>query len=194
MIPERKLIYEMEVEILKNIISTERLKCVFRIKQVIEGKMFYDYVTVSLPNENEEKQVTYKFLNNTKIESKRKKSTQIFVESIENYCNYGSCYQLFIIMGMYCNINKFSPWRGGSYIDLPQYYKDKKCIINVQNKDNRCFLYSIECAPNYEKIQRHHYMSSHYNNGVDEKEKLFIEHNIEIPVKVNDRVYKKIEK
>ena len=26
------------------------------------------------------------------------------------------------------------------------------------------------------------------------KKKLFIEHNIEIPVKVNDRVYKKIEK
>ena len=97
-------------------------------------------------------------------------------------------------MGMYCNINKYAPLRGGSYIDLPQYFKDKKCIINVQNKDNRCFLYSIECALNYEKIQRHHYMSSHYNDGVDEKEKLFIEHNIEIPVKVNDRVYKKNRK
>ena len=121
MIPERKLIYEMEVSKLKNIISIERLKCVFRIKQFIEGKMFYDYVTVSLPNENEEKQVTYKFLNNTKIESTLKKSTHIFVESIENYCNYG--YQLFSIMGMYCNINKL---RGGSYIDLPQYFKDKK--------------------------------------------------------------------
>ena len=99
----------------------------------------YDYVTVSLPNENEEKQVIYKFLNNTKIESKLKKSTQIFVESIENYCNYGSGYQLFSITGMYCNINKFSPLRGDSYVDLPQYFKDKKCIINVQNKYNRCF-------------------------------------------------------
>ena len=141
MIPERKFIFEMEVEKLKNIRSIEILKCVFRIKQVIEGKMFYDYVTVSLPNENEEKQVTYKFLNNTKIESKLKKSTQIFVESIENYCNYGSGYQHFSIMGMYCNINKFSPLRGGSYIDLPQYFKDKRCIINVQNKDNRCFIF-----------------------------------------------------
>ena len=141
----------MEVEKLKNIISMERLKCVFRIKQFLEGKMFYDYVTVSLPNENEEKQVTYKFLNNTKIESKLKKSTQIFVESIENYCNYDSGYQLFSIMGMYCNINKYAPLIGGSYIDLPQYFKDKRCIINVQNKDNRCFLYSIECALNYKK-------------------------------------------
>ena len=55
MIPERKLIYEMEVKKLKNIISIEILKCVFRIKQVIEGKIFYDYVTVNLPNEDEEK-------------------------------------------------------------------------------------------------------------------------------------------
>ena len=55
------------------------------------------------------------------------------------------------------------------------------------------FLYSIECALNYAKIQRHHYMPSHYNNGVDEKEKLFIEHNIEMHVKVNDRVYKKLK-
>ena len=169
MIPERKLIYEMEVEKLKNIISTERLKCVYRIIQVIEGKIFYDYVTVSLPNENEEKQVTYNFLDNTKIGSKLKKSTQIFVESIENYCNYGTGYQLFSIMGMYFNINKFLPLGGGSYIDLPQYFKDKKCIINVQNKDNRCFLYYIECALNYDKIKSHHYKSSHYSNGVDEK-------------------------
>ena len=124
---------------MKNIISIERIKCVFRTKQVIEGKIFYAYVTVSLPNENEEKQVTYNFLDNTKIESKLKKSTQIFVESIENYCNNGSGYQLSSIMGMYCNINKYSPLRGGSYIDLPQYFKDKKCIINVQNKYNRCF-------------------------------------------------------
>ena len=133
MIPERKLIYEMEVEKLKNIISTERIKCVFRIKQVIDGKIFYEYVTVSLPNENEEKQVTYKFLNNTKIESKLKKSRQIFVDSIiqfydSNYCSFGSGYQLYSIMGMYCNINKYAPLRGGSYIDLPQYFKVKDVL------------------------------------------------------------------
>ena len=52
-------------------------------------------------------------------------------------------------------------------------------------------LYYIECAVDYDKIKRHHYISSYYNNGVDEKEKLFKEHNIEIPVKVNDRVYNK---
>ena len=54
---------------------------------------------------------------------------------------------------MYCNINKYSPLRGDSHIDLPQYFKDKRCIVNVQNKDNGCFIYSIECALNYDKIK-----------------------------------------
>ena len=53
------------------------------------------------------------------------------------------------------------------------------------------FLYSIECALIYDKIKSPHYKSSHYSKGVDEKEKLFKERKIEIPVKVNDRVYKK---
>ena len=119
MIPERKLIYEMEVEKLKNIISTERIKCVFRIKKENASRS-YEYVAVSLPNETEEKQVSYKFLNNTKIESKLKKSTQIFVDSIENYCSFGSGYQLSSIMGMYCNINKYAPLRG-AYLFILQY-------------------------------------------------------------------------
>ena len=138
MTPERKLIYEMEVEKLRNIISTERIKCVYRIQKDNASKSF-EYVTVSLPSETEEKQASYKILNNTKTESNLKKSTQIFVDSIESYCGFGSGYQLCSIMGMYCNINKYAPLRGGSYIDLPQYFKDKRCIINVQNKDNRCF-------------------------------------------------------
>ena len=58
MIPERKLIHDVEVEKLKNIISTEILKCVYIIDK--------DYVTVSLPQETDEKQVRFKILNNTK--------------------------------------------------------------------------------------------------------------------------------
>ena len=36
----------------------------------------------------------------------------------------------------------------------------------MQNKDNRCFLYSIEWALDYDKIKRLHYMSSHYNSNI----------------------------
>ena len=46
MIPEIKLIYDIEVDKLKIIMSTEILKCVFIIDK--------DYVTVSLPQDNDE--------------------------------------------------------------------------------------------------------------------------------------------
>ena len=33
--------------------------------------------------------------------------------------------------------------KGGSYIPLPEFITKKKSIINIQNKDNKCFLWSI---------------------------------------------------
>ena len=57
MILERKLIYEIEVEKMNNIISTERLKCVFSI--INEHSI--EYVTVSLPKKTEDTQASYKF-------------------------------------------------------------------------------------------------------------------------------------
>lgn len=41
------------------------------------------------------------------------------------------------------NINKYSPMRGGSYIELPSAIKNSKSCINIKNKDNYCFLWSI---------------------------------------------------
>ena len=33
--------------------------------------------------------------------------------------------------------------RGGTYIPLPEFIMKKESIINMQNKDNKCFLWSI---------------------------------------------------
>ena len=40
-------------------------------------------------------------------------------------------------------INKCEPLRGSSYIDLPENSKSKKAILNVKNKDDNCFMWSI---------------------------------------------------
>ncbi|XP_045777884.1 uncharacterized protein LOC123875870 [Maniola jurtina] len=44
------------------------------------------------------------------------------------------------------NINKYSPFRGGSYIALPNVVKNTKSCINIRNNDNHCFLWSIVAA------------------------------------------------
>ena len=39
------------------------------------------------------------------------------------------------------NFNKTSIYRGGSYIDSPNWLKDKKSTINPKNDDHKCFQY-----------------------------------------------------
>ena len=44
--------------------------------------------------------------------------------------------------------------RGGSYIDSPEWLKNKRATINPQNKDNECFKYAIKVALNHEKNKK----------------------------------------
>ena len=38
---------------------------------------------------------------------------------------------------------KFRPLKGSSYLPLPDWLKNKKAIINMKNKDDKCFIWSI---------------------------------------------------
>ena len=48
------------------------------------------------------------------------------------------------------------PQKGAGYIDLPKEIKTKKAVINVKNKDDRCFEYAI--------------LSAQHNKEVDQKQ------------------------
>ena len=41
------------------------------------------------------------------------------------------------------NIARYNPIRGSSYIPTPVGLASKKALVNVQNEDQNCFLYSI---------------------------------------------------
>ena len=38
---------------------------------------------------------------------------------------------------------EYNPNKGSSYIDLPSWIKNKKAIVNIKNKDDKCFLWCI---------------------------------------------------
>ena len=40
-----------------------------------------------------------------------------------------------------------------TFIESPEWIKNKKCTINSQNKDNKCFQYSVAIALNYQKVK-----------------------------------------
>ncbi|KAL4119457.1 hypothetical protein QTP88_012264 [Uroleucon formosanum] len=68
------------------------------------------------------------------------------VNEIEEFVMKNSQWRLHQILSLGININKYVPFKGSSYIPLPKHIGDKKAIINVQNKDDKCFLWAILSA------------------------------------------------
>ena len=54
------------------------------------------------------------------------------------------------------HLHKISLNRGSSYIESPEWLKNKGVTINPKNtKDNNCFQYAITAALNYQNIDHH---------------------------------------
>ena len=51
---------------------------------------------------------------------------------------------------LHYNLNKITLSRGESYIDFPEWLKNKKAIINPKNNYDKCFQYAITVALNHE--------------------------------------------
>ena len=65
------------------------------------------------------------------------------LEKITIYQRNGSGWYFKEVSSLEIHIVKYKPIKGSSYIPLPNFIMRKKAIINIQNKDNKCFLWSI---------------------------------------------------
>ena len=65
----------------------------------------------------------------------------------------GSYFIFDSVNALHYDLNRISLTREGSYIDSPEWLKNKKATINPQNKDNRCFQYAGTVALNYQNIK-----------------------------------------
>ena len=58
---------------------------------------------------------------------------------------------------MYYKYHNRNPNCSGSYIDSPDWIKNKKATINYNDKkDNKCFQYVVTVALNHEDIKKIH--------------------------------------
>ena len=78
---------------------------------------------------------------------------QRYEESLQNKMK-GSDFEFDGINFLYYDFNKTSIYRGGTYIDSPKWFKDKRSTINPKNKDNKCFQYAATLALNLGKINK----------------------------------------
>ena len=61
---------------------------------------------------------------------------------IDNWINEGSGWIVELIESQYINISTYRPLSGSSYMDLPvELRSPRKGLINIKNKDQKCFLW-----------------------------------------------------
>ena len=56
---------------------------------------------------------------------------------------------------LYYKCYKINPNRGGSYIDSPDWMKNKKATVNPINKKDKCIQYVVTVALNHEETGKH---------------------------------------
>ena len=65
---------------------------------------------------------------------------------IEAWSERGSGWIMDKIFEAYINVARYQPMRGGSYMQLPAKLKNKKAVLNIQNRDNECIRWAIRAA------------------------------------------------
>ena len=50
------------------------------------------------------------------------------------------------ILEAFINVARYEPMCGGSYMPLPPKLKNKKAVLNIQNRDNQCLRWAIRAA------------------------------------------------
>ena len=90
------------------------------------------------------------------------KMKQKTIESFATYTSGGSGWTFQSIENLFLKVDRFNPLKGEGNIDLPAAIKSKKAVINVQNKDNRCFEYAILSALHHNEIKEKHERPSIY--------------------------------
>ena len=130
---------EKEVENLKSVKVKIELNVAFHINR--DGKKeemshYFDRMQPVIINEHNKdiiKPLLNQFIDQVKGE-------------IEAWSERGSGWIMDKITEAYINVARYQPMRGGSYMPLPTKLKNKKAIINVQNRDNQCSRWAIRAA------------------------------------------------
>ena len=86
---------------------------------------------------------TYINLESTNVKEILSNTINIINEKISNYEQNGSGWYFKEVVQLEIHTVKFNPSKGSSYIDLPERIKSKRAIVNLKNKDDKCFLWCI---------------------------------------------------
>lgn len=108
---------------------------------------------------------TYISLENDDNEHNLNEAFQKINAFLEEFIHKGSNWVVNKIIELEVNTVKYSPVPGASYMELPPKIRFTGGIINIQNEDNKCFLWSVLAA--LHPVERNLYNVSHYEQYED---------------------------
>jgi len=157
--------------------EVQKNKTVIKRKQVIRkvGEVEYEFAEIYLQAN------AYQMLNINNQDGIIDTATGEINTLLDKISGNGSGFSVHEINGLYVNTVKFEPMSGSSYKELPDPIKLRKAIINIQNKDNKCFYYSVACGLNTPEIKPERVY--HYKNI---EEILTINDKHELPFKLTN--------
>ena len=86
---------------------------------------------------------TFINLESTDIKEILSKMIRQILNNIGIYQKNGSGWYFKEVLNLEIHTVNYKPMKGSSYIPLPDFITKKKVIINIQNKDEKCFQWSI---------------------------------------------------
>ena len=82
-------------------------------------------------------------LESTDVKKLIDKCIKKIIEDLEAYQKNGSGWYFKEVVQLEIHTSEFNPMNGSSYIPLPDWISDKKAIVNIENKDEKCFIWCI---------------------------------------------------
>ena len=97
---------------------------------------------------------TTTILNELDIQDFYDKAVEEILNRIARWISKGSGWVIVRILKLYFNVVSYAPLKGRSYFPLPEELRHhRKGLINLQNDDNKCFLW---CHVRHLNPHRHH--------------------------------------
>ena len=110
-----------------------------------------NYIRIGMPFNS----LMTEFFEGVDINKLTKRMLAHIKEQTENPKFPESGFTLDKVMRLYINFHRMVLTRGNSYIELPGWIKNKKAVINPQNKDEECFKWAVIGALHHEDIKDH---------------------------------------
>ena len=132
-----------------------------RFENSSKWTIVYDVIFVKGEEERTQPHPTFQdaaYISFNEEEVKRVVSSSVVKrdKDIETFTHNGSGWRFIGLDRVVVSVYDYNPARGRSYIPTPPALASTKAIINVQNTDNKCFMWSVLAAlfPSKENAQR----------------------------------------